>query len=145
MKCSKRALNSYIDGELSSSEKADIEKHLSGCLLCRDALEKMTYIKDTLLNIPVSETDPPDSLWRRVASSVPEKRSRRIPLFGYGVTAGALLLLFSVFINRPVYETGNAGVEYAALKIQEIYGDIEYFSEEGAEPSFIELVLLGNY
>ena len=75
MKCDKiqeLILTDYIDGQLDSSAKQDIETHLRECSKCREfllAAEKTT--------IPFNELDKvraPEHIWQAIKSAIEQKR-----------------------------------------------------------------------
>jgi anti-sigma factor RsiW len=55
----RESLDAYVDGELEPAHRLEIEKHLADCVLCRDAIERIT--KNNLavrMNMPVYKAPP---------------------------------------------------------------------------------------
>ena len=71
MNCAERrgALLAYLDGELPSTERAELEAHLESCDACRALLEAERRLSDALASLPASE--PPRDFearfWARIA------------------------------------------------------------------------------
>jgi anti-sigma factor RsiW len=59
MQCAitKRMLSVYLDGELPEGENKRVEGHLTGCLSCRESLERMRAVW-ALVGVPVPEAHP---------------------------------------------------------------------------------------
>lgn len=60
----KELLSDYINGVLSQSEKALVEKHIEVCASCRAELRKLERMKSILASLPVLE--PPPGFTQRV-------------------------------------------------------------------------------
>lgn len=67
------ALHAYLDGESSERERAEIERHLAGCVTCRERLEEATALSRAASDL-LSELEPSGVSippWREI-----EERSR---------------------------------------------------------------------
>ena len=58
MKCdlSIELLNGYLDGELDKKQKAEIEKHLKECEVCRKELEELRKLDENIRTAEIEET-----------------------------------------------------------------------------------------
>ncbi len=65
----------YLDGDLPETEKGKIEKHLSVCESCRNALKVIKELWDGEEKFQVL---PPESLWYKLKDRLEEKRIDRI-------------------------------------------------------------------
>jgi len=71
MNCAERhgALLAYLDGELSSTERAELQAHLEGCAACHSALEAERRLSGALASL--SAVEPPRDFearfWARIA------------------------------------------------------------------------------
>lgn len=106
----KARLSAYLDGELSSEQKALIEEHLQGCLNCQNGLALLESLAQKL-NILV-----PDKPLKEPPLSLPEQIISRLPRHDLGIFTDPLirntalgiaiiLVLFSVSLKiyqRPV-------------------------------------------
>src|SRR5262245_38749119 len=45
-------LSAYIDGELSAAERAELQRHISGCAECQEALGELRRVHDLLAALP---------------------------------------------------------------------------------------------
>jgi hypothetical protein len=72
-------LSEYIDGSVTAEEKADIEKHLQTCIVCRDALRELKktveYIKT------VEEVEPPTWMTQKTMAKVRAKVEQKQGFF----------------------------------------------------------------
>lgn len=50
-----RQLSAYLDRELAPAEMAEVRQHLEACPACRDDLEALRRVKETLARLPVPE------------------------------------------------------------------------------------------
>jgi len=73
MKCKEAhpLLNDYLEGSLSSDDKARVEQHLSGCDICRNDLKEIKLILDILAQDRALEME--ERFW---INFLPEVRSR---------------------------------------------------------------------
>lgn len=61
MSCSPFDLNDYYFGELSNTDRQAMDKHIGGCVACREQLDRLEMTRAALLS--VRDEDPP----RRIA------------------------------------------------------------------------------
>jgi anti-sigma factor RsiW len=68
----------YLVGELSSQRKNEFEKHVKECSICRDELQELQSVWDSL-PLAMEEVDPPADLKAEVFSSIfPNEPSRNM-------------------------------------------------------------------
>src|SRR5262245_15020753 len=101
----------YMDGRLSESERAEVQKHLDACAVCRVRATEFSSVNDLLDELPMIEPSPAfdvrvrariaaepvrQSLWARLWAAIS-------PSPGIAFVA-AMLLLAAVFVS---YRTDN--------------------------------------
>jgi anti-sigma factor RsiW len=97
----------YVDGRLSESERAEVEKHLDACPACRVRATEFSSVSDLLDELPVIEPSPAfDVRVRARIAAEPVKQSwwawlRPSPRIAL---AASMLLLATVFVS---YRTDN--------------------------------------
>ena len=124
MKCEvlRELLSGYLDGELDSKQKAELEKHLRVCEQCRNELEELKQLDQ---QVRASEIEEPSrdflfQLNRRIMQSV--KRKPRISLFRLSpvlvpIAAAALVLIVLLNIQQPT--------RLVSLDDRILYGEVE--------------------
>ena len=97
-------LNEYADGALTSAERADVERHLASCRVCRgvvDDLRAIARATDALTPI-----EPPAAAWTRIAEEIkrepratgsassvaPARSARHLPRWGWLAAAAVLVI-----------------------------------------------------
>ena len=69
------SLSEYLDGDLSSHEQSELERHLDSCAACRETIAGLRAVKQragALLDPPT-----PDDLWAGIASRIGSAGSTR--------------------------------------------------------------------
>ena len=69
-------ITAYLDGEVTSEEKAYIESHLPGCPRCQAELEAISVTKTSLRGVLKSvadEVSPPAQAWEKVRARLETK------------------------------------------------------------------------
>lgn len=61
----------YLDNELESSEREDVNHHLAECPACRSAKENLAAISLALRNAP--RANPPENLWPCIQAEIGQK------------------------------------------------------------------------
>ena len=77
MKCHKieKKLSGYQDGELSAAEKEQVERHLAGCLACRERHVKLQRAWEALGEL--TEIRPEHGFYDRLSSKIREAPEQR--------------------------------------------------------------------
>ena len=97
----------YVDGRLNESERAEVQKHLDACPVCRVRATEFSSVSDLLDELPVIEPSPAfDVRVRARIAAEPVKQSwwawlRPSPRIAL---AASMLLLATVFVS---YRTDN--------------------------------------
>ena len=127
--CSTRspaAVELYFYGELTDAERAQMDAHLRGCLVCRHALEELTVIR-TALAARHDVAQPPGGDWTSFMSRLhaatvdshgpPQSprgdRTARAPLLA-GLAAAALLALVTIAVLLAIRDPGSTRSEQTA-------------------------------
>lgn len=124
MKCdlSIELLNGYLDGELDKEQKAEIEKHLKECEVCRKELEELRQLDE---HVRTAEVEEPSrefifNINRRVLEKIKKKsRFRLFRLSPVLVPVTVALLVFIILINI------NQPVGFASLDDRILYVEVE--------------------
>jgi anti-sigma factor RsiW len=99
-------LSAYLDGELDSAERADVDGYLAESPEWRAERDAVAYARDALRSLPVHEA--PSGFWEGVLS--PElnraraRRGSRLPRLLAAATAGvavAAVVIASLVISSP--------------------------------------------
>ncbi len=61
-------INEYVDGGLTPTERADVERHLAGCARCRALADDLRELTAAARNLPAVE--PPAAVWRNLEARV---------------------------------------------------------------------------
>jgi len=104
-------LYEYLDGSLSTSEKAAAERHLSGCLVCREAVRRESQLARSLSSRleQAVETIALDSVARRGLATAVERKiaeSREGPLvlfwsrLAWPFATAAAILMVAIWMGR---------------------------------------------
>lgn len=97
----------YMDGRLSESERAEVQKHLDACAVCRVRATEFSSVNDLLDELPMIEPSPAfDVRVRARIAAEPVKQSwwawlRPAPRIAF---AASMLLLATVLVS---YRTDN--------------------------------------
>jgi anti-sigma factor RsiW len=92
----------YMDGRLKDSERAEVEKHLAACAICRVRANEFRSVNDLLGEMPVIAPSPAfDVRVRARVAAEPVKQSwwawmRPSPRIAF---AASMLLLATVFVS----------------------------------------------
>ncbi len=99
-------LSAYVDGMLPEKAKKSFAAHLDSCPECRQALRETELLRELLREFP--EKHPGPGFETAILSRVKEKKpevaalrswSRRV---SYGLAGLALLLIVTIYLQRPV-------------------------------------------
>lgn len=93
-------LSAYLDDEVTTVERAQVETHLASCASCRADLDEESEIRSAVRGLPV--VDPPFGFYERILRdgpsdpAQPQKRRFRFGLANLVATAAAWLLVLVV-------------------------------------------------
>lgn len=101
MRCSPETLSAYVDGELSSSTRGRVHRHVIRCAACRRELEQLQALKELLRAVPTPS--PPDRLVADITGHVRFREARKVRhrpriRFLQGAFAGGLSTAFIVLL-----------------------------------------------
>jgi Putative zinc-finger len=108
-------LSAYIDGELSSAERAELERHVPGCPECQEALGELRRVHDLLAALPMPKAPrsfalPLDTrLPARPGQPAPQQTATRRSRAGLIQWAGAIAATIGLFLLLGSVATGLLG------------------------------------
>ncbi len=70
----RRHLDDYVDGELASDAREEVERHLRQCLSCRRELNELRALVRSASELP-AELDPGRELWPEISARIAPDRS----------------------------------------------------------------------
>jgi predicted anti-sigma-YlaC factor YlaD len=81
MKCIiyQELISAWLDNEISSFEKRELQEHLDQCSDCRAVWKSLSYLQEQILRL----TDPsvPDELWNQVTEEIrKDKQTEKVVL-----------------------------------------------------------------
>jgi hypothetical protein len=94
-------LSLYLDGELATAARTEVEAHLQGCSACARHLEELAAVDAAARDLPVPA--PPgyfDSLPARVRARLPAPRRRAPPVWVWAAAAGLALAALAPVLLR---------------------------------------------
>lgn len=116
-------LSQYLDGELETAQRAELEAHLAGCGACRTTLADLRRVVDRAQ--AMDDRPPARDLWpgiaERIGVSTDElaaRRARRRISFSVPqlIAAGLALIAVSAGVARLAFnQTGSSGTMASAL------------------------------
>ena len=101
-----KLLSAYVDEMLSEKAKKSFTVHLDSCPECRKALQELELLRELLREFP--EKDPGPGFETAILSRVREKKTEFVALrswsrrVSYGLTGLALLLIVTIYLQKPV-------------------------------------------
>jgi len=110
-------LNDYLDQELDSKDRRQVESHLGRCEECRSTLDELSAIVRAASELP--PIAPPEQIWESIAASLIERKSfsksgRPWGSAFFPALAAALVLGVSLWLVLPAVEK-PAPTDQAAL------------------------------
>ena|GEM_PF-1974042 len=128
-KC-KRQLSAYIDNELGEDEKQKIISHIASCKGCKEILNGLTSVRDTLTTLPKHKTSPTFNtvlqaqLRREMRLEDPKpiqflKGFFRVPAYA---AMAVIFIAAGIFLDRSFFmeqTTRSAGIADITLQIEE--------------------------
>lgn len=137
-------LDAYVDGELSASEKARVERHLPSCEACSAVAKGLRGVKASLSGLPVLRC--PERVLEAVlneASKVDTAsqpvRTRRAPSFAVGLAA-CLLVAAGAWSIRGVIERQQAAErrERIELAIADLQTTLRQRANDVGREAFVQ-------
>jgi predicted anti-sigma-YlaC factor YlaD len=81
MKCTiyQELISAWLDDEISSFEKLELQKHLDQCPSCRAIWKSVSYLQEQILRL--TDPDVPDELWNRITEEIrKDKQTEKVIL-----------------------------------------------------------------
>ena len=132
-------LSSYLDGDLTPEQRAEVDAHLAECEACREELELLQLTLDALHDLPELEAPAgfADAVMDRVeaeeeaAKVVPITRARRrVPMWApVAMAAAACVMVGLVWVAAPWRLVGSdrASESAAPMGMAEAAGEMEEY------------------
>lgn len=113
MTCNTDVLSDYLDDELASGARREVDLHLAACAACRGLLAELAIVKETAPLLVEIDRVPDADLWPGVAARVRGGRARTISLsWMQAIAAGVALAVLSGsgvwMAMRPGREAGGS-------------------------------------
>lgn len=131
-------ISAMLDGEVSESEKAEIEKHVEGCPECRAMLDAFTAVSDSLNEPEEMPEGLHENIIRRVKAEGRKKKApwkKVLPL-----AACLVLVIFGAFALNGVDKTADKAM--TANDSPESFAADSAVSEDAAEN--MEIIRFGT-
>ena len=113
-------LTAYLDGEVTSEEREQIQAHISACSGCQKELEALAAIQRDLrqaLEVTAAQAAPSPQAWAQIRQRI-EAEQQRVTVLGLAKSRlkGAKdIMTRSLVLRQPVWRTVVAGVLAVAL------------------------------
>ena len=113
-------LTAYLDGEVTSEEREQIQAHISACSGCQKELEALAAIQRDLrqaLEVTAAQAAPSPQAWAQIRQRI-EAEQQRVTVLGLAKSRlkGAKdIMTRSLVLRQPVWKTVVAGVLAVAL------------------------------
>ncbi|NIS77809.1 MAG: hypothetical protein GTO00_09385 [Deltaproteobacteria bacterium] len=98
----------YLEDEIVSGDRDDLEKHLAVCSTCSNLLRDLSEIDSLLQNISEKQVDPPHFLKTRIMARIEEEKTPAIRVFSlkpiYALSAAVcavILVGVYAYFSRP--------------------------------------------
>ena len=104
-------LAAYHDGELSSTRRHQVDKHLQDCITCRAELEALGELSSLLRAVPIPEHTPPERFAAQVQLRLPRAspthaRQNGEPSARWVLGVPLALILVWAFLEAAIRVTG---------------------------------------
>ncbi len=103
-----RLMERYLEDEIVSGDRDDLEKHLAACSSCSNLLHDLSEIDSLLQNVSEKQVDPPPFLKTRIMARIEEEKAPAARVFSlkpiYALCAAAcavILVGVYAYFSRP--------------------------------------------
>ena len=104
MKCLEiNKIYDYLEGEISSEERIEIEKHLSVCPTCSRILRERKILLESIKEIP--KIEPPPDLVNKIMDKIIGPRISWVKVFIYSLSTSFIFSLFSIILLKVTKES----------------------------------------
>lgn len=125
-------LISYLDGEVSEEQSAEVRQHLRKCKACRELHHTLSHLWQE--EIPETRVSPPPDLWHKVQARIEAESRQRVwtrlrePVrLVLQPVAAAVIILLAVFVGLRVGEQFSSPSEPAITELREEFR-MDYFT-----------------
>jgi len=128
MECKKvqdRLITEYVDKELGPQENAEVERHLTSCLGCREFLGAVQRSAVAPFK-EAGEMQPDSALWQKIQEKIEAEESRSVNWFGKLADTLAPLLRMPQPVFRVAFVTALILVVVVLAKWPSSYADPVY-------------------
>ncbi|MBA7616467.1 hypothetical protein ES703_23763 [subsurface metagenome] len=123
MKCKDvtELLAAYLDNEVTSDEREQIEAHLSACPSCREELEPLAATQTNLrhaFKLAAARASPSPRAWAAVKQRLAVEERPRVTIWGLAnskLKGGKDIVIRGLVLRQPVWKTAVIGVLAVAL------------------------------
>jgi len=130
-------ISSLIDGELSTAEAREVERHLLGCGECRQVRADFLNLRSQIVSFESSSQ--PEVQNRALKKILATPRRAPAPRFawsfGTSAVAFATLLVVAAIIGLLMYKSSNTGTNDKQLAVQQTPTPVPSASVQQPEPS----------
>jgi anti-sigma factor RsiW len=83
-------INDYVDAALDPAERADVERHLAGCVECRQLVDDLREVRRQTAALQPME--PPSRVWTQIDRALRQNRPSPHPIWQW-LAAAAMLVI----------------------------------------------------
>ncbi|MEO0085726.1 MAG: zf-HC2 domain-containing protein [candidate division WOR-3 bacterium] len=136
--CDDDVLSRYVDGELDPSEKAEVDKHISDCAQCREAIADLELLRGAAG--AMLELEPPARVLRRILEHVGSSARNQVRL--RWLLAGVSALAAAVVVALAVASRQQLGSRTAAEGLR-LQVRVRHAAVDSVEPGLTAIPVLG--
>ena len=130
-------ISSLIDGELSTAEAREVERHLLGCGECQQVRADFLNLRSQIVNFESSLQPEVQNRALKKILATPRRAPARGFAWGFGTSAVAFatLLVVAAIIGLLMYKSSNTGTNDKHLAVQQTPTPVPSASLQQPEPS----------
>ena len=130
-------ISSLIDGELSTAEAREVERHLLGCGECQQVRADFLNLRSQIVNFESSLQPEVQNRALKKILATPRRAPARGFAWGFGTSAVAFatLLVVAAIIGLLMYKSSNTGTNDKHLAVQQTPAPVPSASVQQPEPS----------
>ena len=130
-------ISSLIDGELSTAEAREVERHLLGCGECQQVRADFLNLRSQIVNFESSLQPEVQNRALKKILATPRRAPARGFAWGFGTSAVAFatLLVVAAIIGLLMYKSSNTGTNDKHFAVQQTPTPVPAASVQQPEPS----------
>jgi negative regulator of sigma E activity len=130
-------ISSLIDGELSTAEAREVERHLLGCGECQQVRADFLNLRSEIVNFESSIQPEVQNRALKKILATPRRAPARGFAWSFGTSAVAFatLLVVAAIIGLLMYKSSNTGTNDKHLAVQQTPTPVPSASVQQPEPS----------